>query len=192
MKFDIILSGVGGQGVLLVSSIIASSAMKENLHVKQSEVHGMAMRGGAVTANLRLSDKPIASDLIPRGTASLILSMEPMESLRYVPYLSPAGTLITASRPVLNIPDYPELDEILSAVRALPHAVVIDADELAREAGSMRAGNMVIVGAASHLLPVRKETIETLIREMFASKGEGMVEVNLTAFRLGREQGTPQ
>jgi indolepyruvate ferredoxin oxidoreductase beta subunit len=189
MKFDIILSGVGGQGVLSVSAIIASSAMKEGLYVKQSEVHGMAQRGGAVLANLRLSDKPVASDLIPKGEASLLLSMEPLESLRYLAYLSPQGTLITSSNPVVNIPDYPDLSAILDTIRSLPHAVILDADDLARKAGSGRASNMVIVGAASPLLPVRRETIEKLIRDTFARKGEKVVETNLKAFESGRERG---
>jgi indolepyruvate ferredoxin oxidoreductase, beta subunit len=187
MKFDIILAGVGGQGVLSVSAIIASSAMKEGLHVKQSEVHGMSQRGGAVLANLRLSDQPIASDLIPLGTASMILSMEPLESLRYLRYLSPDGVLVTSTNPVLNIPDYPELGGLLEKVRALPFARLVDGEKLARAAGSARATNMVMVGAASHRLPVKVETLEHFIRTTFAAKGERVVETNLTAFRAGRE-----
>ncbi len=187
MKYDIILAGVGGQGVLSVSAIIASSAMKEGLHVKQSEVHGMSQRGGAVLANLRLSDRPIASDLIPLGTASMILSMEPLESLRYLRYLDPAGAIITSSDPLVNIPDYPALDGLLAQVRSLGGAVLIDAERLAREAGSTRATNMVMVGAASHHLPVLVATIEHFIESMFARKGEKIVQTNLRAFRAGRE-----
>src|SRR5512138_2857743 len=129
MKYDIILAGVGGQGVLSVSAIIASSAMKEGLAVKQSEVHGMSQRGGAVLANLRLSDRPIASDLISLGAASMILSMEPLESLRYLPYLNPAGTIITASDPMVNIADYPALDGLLASIRTLPNASLVDAEK---------------------------------------------------------------
>ena len=187
MKYDIILAGVGGQGVLSVSAIIASSAMKEGLHVKQSEVHGMSQRGGAVLANLRLSDQPIASDLIPLGSASMILSMEPLESLRYLKYLNPAGTIITASEPMVNIPDYPALDGLLASISTLPHAALIDAEKLARAAGSARATNMVMVGAASHHLPVQVATIEHFIESLFARKGEKVVETNLKAFRAGRE-----
>jgi indolepyruvate ferredoxin oxidoreductase beta subunit len=190
MKYDIILAGVGGQGVLSVSSIIASSAMKEGLHVKQSEVHGMSQRGGAVLANLRLSDKPIASDLIPLGAASMVLSMEPLESLRYLKYLDQGGTIITSSDPLVNIPDYPNLDQLLASVRTLPHAVLIEAERLAREAGSVRATNMVMVGAASHWLPVRVETIEHFIENLFARKGERVVATNAKAFRSGREAAT--
>ena len=186
MKFDIILAGVGGQGVLSVSAIIASSAMKEGLAVKQSEVHGMSQRGGAVLANLRLSDRPIASDLIPRGSAAMILSMEPLESLRYLEFLSAGGTVITATNPVANIPDYPPIDAVLASVRTLPHAVTIDAESLARKAGSARATNMVMVGAASALLPVPFDTIEHFVQSVFAAKGAKVVETNLKALHAGR------
>jgi indolepyruvate ferredoxin oxidoreductase, beta subunit len=186
MKFDIILAGVGGQGVLSVSAIIASSAMKEGLAVKQSEVHGMSQRGGAVLANLRLSDRPIASDLIPRGSAAMILSMEPLESLRYLEFLAEDGTVITATNPVANIPDYPPLDEVLGRVRSLPRTVTGDAESLARKAGSARATNMVMVGAASPLLPVAFETIEHFVQTIFASKGAKVVDTNLKALHAGR------
>jgi len=186
MKFDIILAGVGGQGVLSVSAIIASSAMKEGLAVKQSEVHGMSQRGGAVLAHLRLSDRPIASDLIPRGSASMILSMEPLESLRYLEYLSVDGTVMTATNPVANIPDYPPLDELLARIGSLPRALTVDAESLARKAGSARATNMVMVGAASALLPVPFHTIEHFVQSAFAAKGAKVVETNLKALHAGR------
>jgi indolepyruvate ferredoxin oxidoreductase beta subunit len=186
MTFDIILAGVGGQGVLSVSAIIASSAMKEGLAVKQSEVHGMSQRGGAVLANLRLADRPIASDLIPRGSAALILSMEPLESLRYLEFLSEGGTVITATNPVANIPDYPPVDELLATIRSLPRALTVDAESLARKAGSARATNMVMVGAASALLPVAFDTIEHFVQTIFAVKGAKVVETNLKALRAGR------
>jgi indolepyruvate ferredoxin oxidoreductase beta subunit len=186
MKFDIILAGVGGQGVLSVSAIIASSAMKEGLAVKQSEVHGMSQRGGAVLANLRLSDRPIASDLIPRGSAAMILSMEPLESLRYLEFLSAGGTVITATNPVTNIPDYPPLDELLGRIRSLPRSLAVDAETLARRAGSARATNMVMVGAASPVLPVSFETLEHFVKAIFATKGAKVVETNLKALHAGR------
>ena len=187
MKFDIVLSGVGGQGVLSLSSIIASGAMKEGLYVKQSEVHGMAQRGGAVLANLRLSDKPIASDLIPSGSAAMILSMEPLESLRYLSFLRPDGALITSTTPVINIPDYPDLNELLGKIRSVPGAILVESDRLAKAAGSARAANMVMVGAASHLLPVKVETMEHYIESVFKRQGDQIVEAHLKAFRAGRE-----
>ena len=187
MKCDIILAGVGGQGVLSVSAVIASSAMQEGLHVKQSEVHGMSQRGGAVLAHLRISDQPIASDLIPRGTAAIVLSMEPLESLRYLEYLAPTGTVITASTPVDNIVDYPPVDQVLAQVRQIASAFIVDAGQLARQAGSARAMNMVIVGAASHWLPVKMETLEAFARSVFAAKGGKVVETNIKALRAGRD-----
>lgn len=187
MKYDIILAGVGGQGVLSVSAIIASSALQEGLFVKQSEVHGMSQRGGAVLAHLRLADVPIASDLIPHGAASLILSMEPLESLRYLAYLSPEGAVVTAVTPVLNIPDYPPLDALLDQIRKLPRARLVDGERLARNAGSARATNMVMVGAASHHVPVPAETLARFIEKTFAPKGEKVVAINLAAFHAGRQ-----
>ena len=187
MKCDLILAGVGGQGVLSLSAIIASSALREGLHVKQAEVHGMAQRGGAVVADLRLSDEPIYSNTIPHGTAEMIVSMEPLESLRYLDFLAPDGTLFTSDAPVVNIPDYPDLEELLRAIRSLPKAQVIPAEKLARAAGTAKASNMVMAGAASRLAPLRVETLEAYIREAFARKGARVVESNLQAFRAGRE-----
>jgi indolepyruvate ferredoxin oxidoreductase beta subunit len=187
MKFDVILAGVGGQGVLSVSAIIAASALKEGLMVKQSEVHGMAQRGGAVLTNLRISDRPIHSDVIPQGSADLILSMEPLESLRYLGWLSPGGALISSTEPLVNIPDYPQLDTILETIRNLPNAVLVDAPRLAKETATARAVNVVMVGAAAELLPIGPERIEAYIREAFARKGEAVAEANVRAFRLGRE-----
>lgn len=186
MKFDVILAGVGGQGVLSVSAIIASSAMEEGLQVKQSEVHGMSQRGGAVYTNLRLSDQTIYSDLIPTGCASLILSMEPLESLRYLQYLKPGGYLVTSGEPEINIDDYPDLDKLHQQIKELPHSQILNARKLALQAGSGRATNMVLAGAASHHLPLKVETMEDYIRKIFQRKGEKVVEINLKAFSLGR------
>lgn len=147
----------------------------------------MSQRGGAVLANLRLADGPIASDLIPLGSASMVLSMEPLESLRYLRYLSPDGAVITSTNPVVNIVDYPALEGLLTTIRTLPRARLVDGEQLARAAGSARATNMVMVGAASHHLPVKVETLEQFIESIFASKGAKVVDTNLKAFRAGRE-----
>jgi indolepyruvate ferredoxin oxidoreductase beta subunit len=190
VKFDIILAGVGGQGVLSLSSIIAAAALDEGLFVKQSEVHGMAQRGGAVTAHLRLSDRPIESDLVPLGAASMILSLEPLESLRYLEYLAPDGTVITATQPVANVPDYPALDALVEAISSLPRAVLVDAAGLARQAGLAKATNMVMAGAAAPRLPIRLATIERSIEGAFARKGRTVVDQNLAALRAGQEVST--
>ena len=191
MKYDILLAGVGGQGVLSLSSIVAWSAMQEGLHVTQSELHGMSQRGGAVVAHLRMADSPIASSLVPRAAAALIISLEPLEALRCVRYLTPAGVLITSSTPVRNIPDYPLLNELLAHIRRLPGAVAIDAEQIAKTAGLAQATNMVMAGAASHRLPLRAATLERVITSHFARKGSATVQQNLAAFRAGREVAAP-
>jgi indolepyruvate ferredoxin oxidoreductase beta subunit len=187
MTFDIVLAGVGGQGVLSLSSIIAAGALEEGLFVKQSEVHGMAQRGGTVTAHLRLADHPIASDLVPLGRASLVLSLEPLESLRFNDYLAPDGVIITATDPVVNIDNYPPLDELIETVRSQPRAVLVDATRLARGAGLARATNMVMAGAAAPWLPISAASLERCIRVQFGRKGPTVVEQNMAAFHAGQE-----
>ena len=149
MKKDIILSGVGGQGILSIATVIGRAALADNLHLKQAEVHGMSQRGGDVQSNLRLSTDPIFSDLIPKGECDLILSLEPMEALRYLPWLSKDGWVVTNSTPLVNIPNYPPLDDILAELRAVPNLVVLDCDATARSIGSPRGANMVLLGAAA-------------------------------------------
>jgi indolepyruvate ferredoxin oxidoreductase beta subunit len=187
MKNDIILSGVGGQGILSIAAVIGIAAVDNNLFLKQSEVHGMSQRGGDVQSHLRLSDKPVFSDLIPYGRANLIISVEPMESLRYLPWLSKDGWLVTNSTPFINIPDYPSIDEILKEIRKVKNHIIIDADTLAKEAGSARSGNIVILGAASPYINMTFDSLENAIRKLFGRKGEGIVEVNLRALNAGRD-----
>jgi indolepyruvate ferredoxin oxidoreductase beta subunit len=186
VKFDIVLAGVGGQGVLSLAAIIGNAAVAEGLQAKQSEVHGMAQRGGMVHAHLRLSDRPIESDLIPIATAELVLGMEPLEALRHATWLDPSGTLITAAEPVRNIPDYPDLERLLAQLRALPHARVIEAERLAYEAGDPLAMNTVLVGAASDLLPFGVDALERAVERVLGRKGADVVRINLAAFRAGR------
>jgi indolepyruvate ferredoxin oxidoreductase beta subunit len=190
VRADIVLAGVGGQGVLSVAAILAEAARREGLTVKQAEVHGMAQRGGAVQATLRIASGEIASELVPRGAATMILGMEPVEALRYLEYLAPEGTLITAAEPVHNVPGYPPLDEVHDRVRALG-GLIVEADRLAREAGSPRAANVVMVGAASTRLDLPVETLEACVRDGFAAKGERVVGVNMRAFRAGRAAVPP-
>jgi indolepyruvate ferredoxin oxidoreductase beta subunit len=185
MKYDIMLAGVGGQGVLSLAALIGRAAVAEGLQVKQSEVHGMAQRGGGVLSHLRLADHAVASDLVPLGTADLILSMEPLESLRYLDYLSPSATVVTATEPFVNIPDYPPIAGVLERIGRLPHAIRVDAERLAREAGDPLTRNTVMVGAAAHLLPLRRESFDGAIRQTFGAKGERAGAVNLAAFESG-------
>jgi indolepyruvate ferredoxin oxidoreductase beta subunit len=187
MKSDIILSGVGGQGILSIAAVIGLAAVANNLFLKQAEVHGMSQRGGDVQSHLRLSDKPVASDLIPFGKADIIISVEPMESLRYLPWLSKTGWLVTNSNPFINIPDYPSVDEIFKEIRKIKNHVIIDADNIAKEAGSTRAGNIVILGAASPYIEMPFNSLEEAVRKLFARKGEEVVEANLRSLKAGRE-----
>jgi indolepyruvate ferredoxin oxidoreductase beta subunit len=186
MKFDIVLAGVGGQGGLSVSIVIARAAMASGLFVKQSEIHGMSQRGGELFAHLRLSDSPVASPIIPSGAASLILAFEPLEALRYVSFLSRDGAVVASVAPVMNMPNYPAIEAVLNDLRSLPRVTLVDADAIAREAGSVRSANVVLVGAAAKLLPIDPEKLKGAIREVFAGKGESVVEVNLKAFADGR------
>lgn len=189
MKFDIVLAGIGGQGVLSLSTIIAAGADAEGLVAKQSETHGMAQRGGAVVAHLRLADGPIASELVPRGAASMILAMEPLEGLRQLTFLAEDGVLVASANPTLNIPDYPQIEEVLRQIEALPRSLVVDADRLARESGSLLTANVVLIGAASRFLPFDPDTLERCIERRFHSKGERILTANLKAFRAGRAAG---
>lgn len=190
MKTDIILSGVGGQGILSIAAIIGEAALKEGLYMKQSEVHGMSQRGGDVQSNLRLSDKPIASDLIPIGQADLIISLEPMEALRYLPYLSKEGWLVTNTKPYTNIPNYPEMDKVMAELNKLPHKVLLDVETIAKEIGSPRTANMVMLGAATPFLGIDYEKIADGIRSIFGRKGDEIVAVNLKALQAGYEIAT--
>lgn len=190
MKTDIILSGVGGQGILSIAAIISEAALKEGLYMKQSEVHGMSQRGGDVQSNLRLSDKPIASDLIPTGQADLIISLEPMEALRYLPYLNKDGWLVTNTKPYTNIPNYPEMEKVMAELNKLPHKVLLDVETVAKEIGSPRTANMVMLGAATPFLRIDYEKIADGIRSIFGRKGDEIVSVNLKALQAGYEIAT--
>ena len=192
MKKDIILSGVGGQGILSIAAIIGKAALNEGLRIKQAEVHGMSQRGGDVQSHLRISSSEIRSDLIPRGAADLIISLEPMESLRYLPWLAAEGWVVTNTVPVVNIPNYPDEAALQAELKALPQVVTLDADALAREAGSPRSANMALLGAAAPLLGIDAGRLEAGIRDIFARKGEAVVEANLAAFRAGYETARKQ
>lgn len=188
MKTDIILAGVGGQGILSVANVIGLSALKNNLYLKQSEVHGMSQRGGDVQSNLRLSDKPIHSDLIPLKKADIIMSLEPMEGLRYLPYLSAKGWIVTNTFPVKNIINYPDTSALTRELEKIDNLISFDMDAVAKSMGSPKSSNMVLLGAASPFLTLDVDTIEDCILFLFASKGKDVALKNLEAFRIGRNE----
>jgi indolepyruvate ferredoxin oxidoreductase beta subunit len=186
MKQDIILAGVGGQGILSIATVIGSAALEQGLYLKQAEVHGMSQRGGDVQSNLRLSSEPIHSDLIPRGAADLIVSLEPMEALRYVPYLAPQGWIITNTVPFVNIPDYPPMESVMAELDKLPRVIAIDVDAIAKEAGSPRSANMVLLGGIAAVLDILDpDNLREGIRRIFGRKGEEIVAANIKAFDAG-------
>jgi len=186
MKVDIILCGVGGQGILSIATIIGEAAMNENFYIKQAEVHGMSQRGGDVQSNLRISSDPIHSDLIARGGADVIISMEPMEALRYLPFLNKDGWVITSSAPFVNIPNYPDIEVIKSDLAKLPHVIVVDIEQLAKDNGIGRSANVILLGAAQKALGIEYEKLEDAIRRVFGRKGDAIVEANIKALALGK------
>ncbi len=186
MKTDIILAGVGGQGILSIAATIGTAALNLGLNMKQSEVHGMSQRGGAVVSHMRVSDKEIASDLIPSGSADLIISVEPMESLRYLTYLKPDGWLITNIKPYNNISDYPDVEKLYAEIRKYKNHILIDADTIAKELKSFRSSNIVMLGAAAPYINIKFEAFENALRQIFGRKGEDLVHKNIAALQAGR------
>lgn len=188
MKTDIILCGVGGQGILSIATIIGEAAMNENLYIKQAEVHGMSQRGGDVQSNLRISSEPIYSDLIAKGTADVIISMEPMEALRYLPFLKKNGWIITSNTPFVNIPNYPDIELLNSELAKIANVVALDINKIAKELGVPRSANMILLGAAQPVLGLEMAKLEDAIRRVFARKGESIVEANILALRSCKDK----
>ncbi|MFO8088177.1 MAG: indolepyruvate oxidoreductase subunit beta [Bacteroidales bacterium] len=188
MKKDIILAGVGGQGILSIAATIGTAAVAQNLYLKQAEVHGMSQRGGDVHSNLRLSDKPIASDLIPMGKADIIISVEPMESLRYLNFLNDEkGWLITNTTPFNNIPNYPNQEDLVDEIKKQARHIALNADQIAKDIGVKKAANIVVLGAASPFLDIEYGALEDAIRAIFKKKGQEVIDVNLEALKAGRD-----
>lgn len=187
MKKDIIIAGVGGQGIISIAATIGYAAVEAGLFLKQSEVHGMSQRGGDVYSHFRLSDREIASDLIPFGQADIIISVEPMESLRYLPYLSQEGWIVTNTNPYINISNYPDILVIMNEIQRLPYNVAIDADNIAKNIGSQKSANMVVLGAASPFLDIDYTMFENAIKTLFGRKGDDIIEMNLKALKAGRD-----
>ena len=186
MKLDIKLSGVGGQGILSIATVIGQAALTEGLYLKQAEVHGMSQRGGDVQSDLRLSTEPIYSDLIARGGVDLLISMEPMEALRYRSWLAPEGVIVTSSKPFVNIPNYPDEAAVLAELNAIPGVISLDIDEMARDAELPKSANMILLGlAAPHIPILTADSLRDAISSIFSRKGDAIIEANLRAFNIG-------
>lgn len=186
-KRDIIIAGVGGQGIVSIASVIGYATLEAHLFFKQSEVHGMSQRGGDVQSHFRISNHPVHSDTVPLGKADLIISVEPLEALRYVNYLSPDGWIIANSTPYENISNYPDLGLVHSTIESIPNSMLFNADEEARKIGTVKAANMVLLGAASAFLGLEYSTLENGIKKLFGRKGEKVVDINLRALARGKE-----
>ena len=186
MKKDIILAGVGGQGILSIAAVIGLAAVETGLHLKQAEVHGMSQRGGDVQSHLRISDEPISSDLIPEGSCDMILSVEPMEALRYLPFLAPDGWVITSSKPFQNIADYPDKEDLFSEIRKVENHRIVDAFSIAKDIGSQKVSNIVMLGAASGELGIPKDSLKEALAMLFGRKGEEIVKLNISALEAGK------
>ena len=171
MKKDIILCGVGGQGILSIATIIGEAATKAGINLKQAEVHGMSQRGGDVQSNLRISSNPIYSDLIPTGGADVIIAMEPMEALRYQSFLHKDGWVITAATPFINIPGYPDIEAINASLAKLPKVVSIDIEGLAKANHMPKAANMILLGASADALGMDFDILKDAVRTVFGAKG---------------------
>ena len=185
MKKDIILCGVGGDGIVSVAKIISDAALNLGMNVKQSEIHGMSQRGGSVFSHLRISSEPIFADVIPEGKADIILSSEPMEALRYLPFLSPDGCVITNSDPFINISNYPDMEKVNAELKKLKKCVSFNANEIAKQLHAR--GNMVLLGAAAPYLEIDFAELEKAIRNIFGRKGEDVANTNIAAIRAGRD-----
>ena len=187
MKINIILSGVGGQGILTIAAVLDTAALDQDLFVKQSEIHGMSQRGGAVNSHVRISDKEIYSDIIPTGAAEIILSVEPMELLRQLPFLKKDGWLITDSKTFENILDYPKKDNLYKQIKSHPNHLIINATDEAKKIGNSKVANMILLGAASTLIPLPEESLLNAIKKLFKNKSEKILQLNVEAFEKGKE-----
>lgn len=184
--FNIVIAGVGGQGVLLASKVLAESALASGMDVKQNEVHGMAQRGGSVISFVRIGEQ-VSSPVVMPGTADLLISFEPLEALRYIHYLKPGGRLVFNQVPInpstvaAGLAVYPQ-DVEQQIAAACDTARGVEALSIARAAGNGKAVNMVMVGTVMKYLPLKEEVIAQVVRQISKNKG---VEINLKALAGG-------
>ncbi len=189
MKINLVISGVGGQGVVTIARLLAAAGLRDGLHVIQGELHGMSQRGGAVHAQLRFDNEVIESPQVPIGRADILLGVEPVEALRNIGWLHPKGRVITAIRPIENVPNYPPIEDILENIRALPNSLLVDAHTIASDAGSARSENFVMAGAAAAFLPIDPETMRACILEKSKHWAEKDRAAAIKALDAGLEIG---
>ena len=191
MKKSILLAGVGGQGVITAANIIANAALIEGYNVITSELHGMAQRGGDVKCAVRIGN--VYSPIIPPQTADAIISLEPMEALRNLNVVSKNGIVITDINPIyppltsIGIGKYPSLDNIFERIEKHCRLIKINADELAKKAGSILTKNIVMIGSfhALGIFPLKKESI---IQSISQNIKKDYVDINIKAFEIGEKE----
>lgn len=185
MKFDLILSGLSGQGIQTLAAIISEAAKRCAIHVSQPHLPRQSQRDGAV-AHLRFSNVPPDSDsALRRGEGDLLIGLEPLECLGYADFLRREASVLTATEPVRNIPNYPDIEVILEMIRCLPHSSLIDAAWIASEECMPEAANIVMLGAAAHLLPLPEEQLRVVLAEWFEARA-GESEAVLRLFDAGK------
>jgi indolepyruvate ferredoxin oxidoreductase, beta subunit len=188
-KFDLLITGVGGQGAILASDIIGKAAVASGLPIRAAETHGMAQRGGSVVNHIRIGEE--FGSMIPKKGADLMLALEPMEAVRYVEFLKDGGVVIVNTQTVLpvtvtsGLAKYPDVQEILDVLSEKYIVKAFNADDLAYEAGSRLAMNVAMVGAVSGYLPIPKETLLESVKALVPQK---TIEVNIRAFEMGRKK----
>jgi len=185
MKSDILIVGVGGQGIILTSDIISKAALKDGFNVKKAETHGMAQRGGSVITHVRISNSDIYSPLIPKGKVDVLIGFEPMEALRYMGYINRKNenSIMIVNRNPIEIENYPDINEIISEIKRHRNSIILNALELANKAGNVLTQNIVMLGAASRYLPIDRDTLKETIKENV----KRAINENLKAFELGSQ-----
>ena len=182
----IVLAGVGGQGVLSLAQIVLEALRRSGLQALQSEIHGMSQRGGSVHAQVCFAEVPLTSPIIDEGCADLLISLEPLEALRYVAMLRMDGHLVVSEEPQMSMDGYPPLDDVYAALKKVRGCHLLDTEELARRLNHRQAGGMALLGMASKYLPVTDEVWRKVIFERFEAKGARVTDKNLEAFEAGR------
>jgi indolepyruvate ferredoxin oxidoreductase beta subunit len=183
----IIVAGVGGQGALTLAQLILGAAWKSKYHVLQSEVHGMSQRGGAVNAHILFDIVPVTSPVVMEGDAEFLISMEPLEALRYLPFMSKTGIMIVSAHPFKNMDNYPDVELILNELKSIDGVTLIDTEKYSKELDYKNAGNMILLGSLSNHLPFEDSIWEKIISERFNDKGTKVIEQNIRAFNFGKK-----